>query len=211
MKKTLNEEKERILQIMKFIHEGVGDTYADKRFYTSPSFSDFEYRFKKEQSAENKEEIIYIDEENKLAVIKNPKSIGHIGPNVRGIIDKNGNLYIEMQRALMHADIANGLEDLGMIDTIRISSPPTEYIAIQRYGSKNEIYLSEATPDMYPDNMRPNEWSNLSSYEKSFPVYQNFLNKAKQKNPKFNFINKVIKYLDLNGDLDYEDTDYDQE
>lgn len=54
-------------------------------------------------------------------------------------------------------------------------------------------------------------WSNLSSYEKSFPVYQNFLNKAKQKNPKFNFINKVIKYLDLNGDLDYEDTDYDQE
>jgi len=206
---NLNEQRIRILQIMKFINEGVGDTYAEKTFHISPTFSNFEYRFKKEQSAEDNEELIYIDEDNGLAVIKNPKSIEHIGNNVRGIIDKNGNLYIELQRALMHADIANGLEDLGIINSVVSSSPPTEYICIQRYGSRNEIYLSEATPDMYPNDMRPDTWKDFAPFEKSFPVFQNFLNMAKQKNPIFDFVNKVIRYINITDEDDYEEADYD--
>lgn len=178
-----------------WITEGVGDKYAEKNFPINPEFSDFENRYKSQKLIRNKEQIIFNDKKGFL-LIKNPKSLSDFGSWVRGVIDKNGNLYLEFMPMKIHEEMLNILDDLYLIryvdDWPRLF--PTEYVSVQREGDKNLLLISESYTTMRPEEKRDmtrrisiDFWSNVSSVEEATPYFQKFLDKAKIKNPNINF------------------------
>ena len=75
-----------------------------EKFGVDPEFSEFEKQYASKQNVE-REEVIYSDKE--VTLIKNPKSLENIGSNVRGIVGKNGNLFVEQEVSIVHDEILN--------------------------------------------------------------------------------------------------------
>ena len=74
---------------------------------------------------------------------------------------------------------------------------PTNFVTVQRYGKTNKYCLGESNYPMY-NNMTHRigsaYWEKMPTFEQATPVYQRFLDKAKQKNPSIEFINEPINY-----------------
>lgn len=96
-----------IIKFNKWLIEGVGDTYAEKRFNIKPEFHDFEDIFLYHYSKANGE-IVYNDYIDNI-IIKNPNSLKNIGPDVRSILDKYGNLYVEQFSKNTHEQMLSKL------------------------------------------------------------------------------------------------------
>jgi len=79
--------------------EGVGDEYLANKYGISPEFSDFEKQFKSRQS---NDEIVYRNAD--WILYKNP-DLNNIGESARGVIDKDGNLFIENFSQSIHHDM----------------------------------------------------------------------------------------------------------
>lgn len=174
--------------------EGVADSYAEKEFNFQHPHTDFENKYNAEL---NKENIVFDD--GKLIIIKNPKSLNNIFGYVRGIIDNEGNLYCEQKSNGIHYDMLYELNKLGLIKNNNYwdIELPEDFITVQRYLRTNIFLLGESNSPMYSENQRAifsDKWDNIASREVAIPIYQEFLDKAKQKNPNFNFINELIQY-----------------
>jgi hypothetical protein len=188
-------------------NEGVGDKYAEKKFGVEPEFSDFEKRYASKQNVEQ-EEVVYQD--NELILIKNPKSLEHIGSNVRGVVDKEGNLYVEQEVGNIHEDI---LKILNSLNLIRYQNNwerkiPSNYITVQRYYNTDLFYLGESNETMLPDEDRFED-HNAARYVDAKPVFQQFIHRAKQKNPKIKFINDMLTvYQDYNESVEKFDNNF---
>ncbi len=183
------------------IEEGVGDKYFEKKTGAKPEFDDFENKYNEKKIKDNQENIVYNDEN--LTIIANPKSLNNIGLNVRGIIDKNGTLYIERESHTTHDDMIEKLSNLGIIKFIDAWNLllPTDFITVIRYGDTNRFYLGESNKMMIPDEDRTenvekyrNKWYTIPPYMQSYRIFQKFLDKAKQKNPSIDFINEMVRY-----------------
>jgi len=187
--------------------EGVGDTYAEKEFNIQNTNGEFNNKYNKEMNKENQEEIIKIDTDYKkdINIIKNPKSLNNIAPSVRGLIDREGNLFVEEKNSVVHDNLINGLYKIGILKRIPLdwySSLPTEFVTVQRYGKTNKFLLGESNETMIPDSRRNTydkslnlqSWNKLPTRDEAAPFYQKFLDKAKIKNPNIEFINDKITY-----------------
>ena len=73
---------------------------------------------------------------------------------------------------------------------------PHNFVTVQRYLRSNKILLGESNFSMIPDKERPTlskTWQAIPTYEEAKPVYQRFLDRAKQKTPVFEFINEPLQ------------------
>jgi hypothetical protein len=193
-----------IQQQINNISEDVGEKYAEKVFGIKPEFSEFEEKFKKLSLKKEKEDIIFQFDD--VIIIKNPKTLNNIGPSVRGIIDKHGNLYTEMNSKIIHKTL---ISIIGNVLNYRLKpitnwhiTLPIDFITVQRDKNTNTFQLGESNFTMRTENEREESkrmgynWSNVPNREEAEPIFNDFLNKAKIKNPKINFSNKLISSWD---------------
>lgn len=169
----------KMKRFKEYLLEDVGAKYAEKEFHIPSEFAEFDKQYKRKYNNMN-QEIIYKDNRG-LIILKNPNSLEYIEPNVRGIIDNKGNLFVEQESATTHIPMIGILCDLGIIKDIDNNwwiKPPTNFITVQR--KNNEIKIGESNA-WYSDN-KP----------KSTRIFQEFLNKAKEKNPNIDFVNQII-------------------
>jgi hypothetical protein len=182
-------------QIHEKIDEGVADTYAEKQFHINPEHSDFEVKYNAEKNLENQEEVIkYGNGVYEIVMIKNPKSMENIGPEVRGIIDSEGNLYVEQKSYYTHSILLGALDKLSLVKNVEFwhLKLPTNFITVVRYGKTNKFLLGESNMTMISREKKKDINDDVPSREESTPVFQKFLDKAKQKNPNLIFINEII-------------------
>jgi tRNA nucleotidyltransferase/poly(A) polymerase len=178
-------------------NEGVGDKYAEKRFGIDQEFSNFDKQYGAYKNSAS-EEIVYRD--SRVTIIKNPKSLKHIGSNVRGVIDTDGNLYVEEEVAAIHEQLVRILSKLGLIkyDGDWGRDIPKYFITVQRYYETNYFYLGESNEVLVPDYDRYDD-NGLPSADEAIPVFRQFLNKAKSKNPDIKFFDQMLnQYESIN-------------
>lgn len=190
--------------IKKFIlTEGVADRYASDKFYLPEPHEDFELGYRKSNLKEL-EPIGYVtqslgkDVNPPIPIFKNPNDLTNFPPYVRGIITRNGDLYltgrntftVENESALIkkytfhvyHADIIEVLKDkkilgIGMGFDYFEASEDMDLLAIQRKKDLNILAIAESV-----------------SYDRSgYKYFVPFLKGAKSKNPNINFVNKPSK------------------
>lgn len=176
-----------------YTSEGVGDKYLSNRYIIAPEFSDFEHKYKSYKNIKNKEEIIFNDGKG-FILIKNPKSLKNIGNGVRGVIDTNGNLYVEQKSIKTHDPILKTLLKLGLInkyDELWPRKIPVGFISVQRWEDDNLFLISESYYTLRPEDERDysikNFWGEIDKEKDVEPFFKEFLNKAKLKNPNINF------------------------
>jgi len=126
---------------------------------------------------------IYKDIYPELPIFKNPKSLDNIGHNTKGIIYKDGNLYIEEDSALSYQKLYKWLKINKHVGTTNAPllylMEDGEIICVERENNTNNFYLGNI---YYEDEISSNQAD----------LMQKTLNKAKLKNPKYMFVNQKI-------------------
>ena len=174
-----DEFKERLGILMSLkgepVLEDVGDIYAERKFKIAPKFSEFDLKYRRMKNTSGKE-IAYKD--NKVVILKNPRTLDNLGPYIRGVIDYKGNLYVEDKSTLIHHHLLNRLDRIGVIKDVQDwgNDIPTNFVTVQRQGDTNIIRIGESEDDY--------------SYMK---LFQSFLDRAKIKNPGIEFENVQVR------------------
>jgi hypothetical protein len=180
------------------IEEGVGDKYLKRKYNIADEFDDFEKKFNKSKSKLNKDNIIGTI--GKTDIIKNPSNLDNIEYGVRGVITKNGDLYLaSIMSDVIHIDILLFLKNKGIINDRHVGwedllkNKPNDFITVQRVWNKNIIAIGES----YIIPKRGEEKQNTLN------LFIPYFNKSKVKNPKIKFEPNTIrtsvrKYLNEN-------------
>lgn len=146
--------------------EGVGDKYAEQKFYIPQEFDEFQNTFNKSQIERDK--IIQINE--RASVVKNPSSLDNFATGVRGVIDKKGNIYLALKNNCIHQTILDALNKMGLLEVSDFwyRKLPTTFITVQRYKNTNILAMGEsnlflqgvfeATPEEINDAYLPILW-----------------------------------------------------
>lgn len=173
-----------------FIKEAAGEKTAEyiyQKHGIEPEFSNVEKQYGAQQLLQNKNEIIY--EDGKWKLIKNPSTLQNIGAIARGVITANGDLYIESYGGdKIHHDILTILGEKNILPTTPKknwgSQLPQQsgFLTVQRYKNSPYIAIGESNKLIY----------NELGYNQQIKYYDEFLNKAKAKNPNITFINKLV-------------------
>lgn len=178
IKKIIKEIYEEVFK------EDVGDKYLKRKFNIGGEFDEFE---KKYLSQQHDKGVVYSDGDWKL--IKNPNSLKNIGEKARGIIMGNGDLYIESYSGIkIHNDILGILNKIGVLDHIpqrnwgKKSPKETGFLTVQRYRNSPYISIGESNRYIY----------DIGDYKDNIKDYQDFMDKAKEKNPNMNFETKLV-------------------
>jgi len=176
----------------KIVREGIGDVYASKRFYIPDEFQEFNQQY---EIISNKDKIININE--KAKVIKNPSSLANIAPDVRGIIDKRGNVYLSVKANCIHQTILDSLEDQGLIKVPHrwYQDLPSEFISIQRVSDTDIIAMGES-------NLVLDEYRDSFTEEQIERAYLPIINRAKKLNPNLNI--QFVLIHDIRRELIYK-------
>lgn len=176
-------------------NEGIGDKYVEKKYGIEPEFANFEKDFKAKQSEEN---IIYKDDKG-WGIVKNPPSLTNLGNAVRGVITKDGDLYLELYSEKIHVNIVDVLYEKGIVSKNFFDALddylPDEYLTVQREGGTNDILVGESNDAMQDDEQMFSNWREplgVPDKEEVIPYFQKFMDAAKRKNPGINFINEHI-------------------
>jgi tRNA nucleotidyltransferase/poly(A) polymerase/predicted GNAT family acetyltransferase len=183
------------------VDEGVADVAAEKMFNVPNPDAEFNDRFNREQDSED---IVYNNPENGLVIIKNPKSWKNIWGDVRGVVDKEGNLYTEQKSVVIHFELLYTLNSLGVIENEEHwdKTPPTNFLTVQRYKRDNIILVGESNAPLYPEekrNFHSSYWETVPKREEALPYYEKFLSLAKEKNPTMEFIAESIRFYGDNA------------
>ena len=170
------------------IEEGVGDKYLKRKYNIADEFDDFEKKFNKSKSKLNKDNIIGTI--GKTDIIKNPSNLDNIEYGVRGVITKNGDLYLaSIMSDVIHIDILLFLKNKGIINDRHVGwedllkNKPNDFITVQRVWNKNIIAIGES----YIIPKRGEEKQNALN------LFVPFFNNAKIKNPNIKFVPLTIK------------------
>jgi len=188
------------------IEEGVGDKYAEK-FGVKPEFDNFEDEYRKKKSSEENV-VIYNDPKIDWQIIENPQTLDNIGKNVRGVIDKAGNFFVEQRSHHIHKIIIDVLNSRRLLHKDYMSSLddtlPTDYVTVTRLDDTNKILLGESNQAMYPDELRP-DWGfeGYPTHAEAAPVYQKFMDAAQRRNPRIDFVNEFLPTYGKTKKTDY--------
>lgn len=169
----------------KIVREGIGDVYASKRFYIPDEFEEFNQEY---EISKNRDKIIDINE--KAKVIVNPTSLTNIAPDVRGIIDKKGNVYLSIKANCIHQTILDSLQFQNLVTVPHrwIHKLPTEFISIQRVGGTDMIGMGES-------NLVLDEYRNEFTEQEIANAYLPIINRAKRKNPHLDIRFELVSNL----------------
>jgi len=192
-KKIINIIDEEIQIFNKKINfkEGVGDEYLTNKYNIPQEFQDFEKQYKARQSDDT---IIYRDGD--WILYKNPKNLKNIGESARGVIDNDGNLFIENYSEAIHHDIIKILIARGYLKGYEFKKNwnkflPSEigFLTVQRYKNTNNIAIGHSNKLIYDDY----------GFKQYYQDFNDFMNKAKSKNPNINFETKLVstKFAEL--------------
>ena len=173
--------------VNKDIEEGVGDEYLKNKY---PNFPDEEGEFEKKYQLMNlnKTNAEKIASKGGWHLIKNPGSLDNFGADVRGVIDSNGDLYLENASYAIHHDILKILFDKGILRGVfsknwsRKEPSENSFITVQRKGNTNMIGIGESNKLIYDEA----GWDRLKD------EYARYMQKAKSKNSKIDFVNKLV-------------------
>jgi hypothetical protein len=162
--------------------EGVADKFAATEFNIEDKLTNFRDK--------TTDKIIY--REGSWKLIKNPRSLENIGSMTRGVITKNGDLYIENYSEKIHNDLLKILFEKGIISEFKKnwgSKLPQEsgFLTVQRYKNSEYIAIGESNRLIY----------NKLDFDNKKEYYKQFLEKAREKCKGIKFINKLVgtKYL----------------
>jgi len=173
----------KIKKFNEFLLEDVGDKYAELKFNIPQKFTEFDKQFRRRYNNVGQE---VIHRNGKIVILKNPGTLENLGRHVRGVIDKKGNFYVEQEPVLIHVNIISILNNLGIIrnpdDWYKLNpdNPEVGFITVQRPYDSNMMLLGESN-SWYRDNRK-----------KAYGIFQEYLDKAKLKNPGITFENKRI-------------------
>jgi hypothetical protein len=185
------------------ILEGVAD-----KIYQRIGIEDEFDKFERIYAAQRNEIIGYLsyihgDKEFKqlkkpAPIFKNPKKLG-IYPNIRGVIDNKGDLYLcNTGYSIIHDDILYFLDELGVLKYdptwARKDIEDIGYVTIQRYNVTNNFYIGESNVINLNDNKDIKKIKDIKI----------LFNKCHEKNPQYNFILNKISYLEESLDFKRE-------
>lgn len=185
------------------ILEGVAD-----KIYQRIGIEDEFDKFERIYAAQRNEIIGYLsyihgDKESKqlkkpAPIFKNPKKLG-IYPNIRGVIDNEGDLYLcNTGYSIIHDDILYFLDELGVLKYdptwARKDIEDIGYVTIQRYNVTNNFYIGESNVINLNDNKDVKKIKDIKI----------LFNKCHEKNPQYNFILNKISYLEESLDFKRE-------
>lgn len=122
-----------------------------------------------------------------IDVYKNPKSMKRMKDSIRGILDKEGNLYvINDNYNVIHNIFAEWLNLNGYPVAKNTYENLHSTVPLQRFGNSDNFYLSESVK--------------ADEIEENLENIVIILRKAKQKNPQYNYIVKNIENAEPNND-----------
>jgi len=139
-----------------------------------------------EQKLEKETEVIAKDGDWKL--YKNPKSIGLTSRGSRGVITPEGDLYIENKSQKIHHDLLKILFEKGILKgefTKKWGKQlPSQsgFLTVQRFKDTPYIAIGESNKLIYDED----------AFKKYLPVYKKFLDRARKKNPKLGFKDRLV-------------------
>jgi len=171
--------------------ESVADKAAEKRFGIPDEDKEFEKIYQRNLSKKTGKIIGQI---SGIDIIKNPLSLVNFPNMIRGVILKNGDLYVANDAMkLIHNDILYFLERKNIIESgssqenwdILSLIDSYKFLTVQRIWNKNAMALGESVqlPEIYNTESRNEELSFALPY----------LKVARVKNPKIKFINNGIE------------------
>ncbi len=185
--------KKKVRKIVKKIvtntlkQEGTGDKYLASKYPSMFVADETENEYLLHNvMQQNLDNVFYLSGD--WAIIKNPKSLENFGSNVRGVITKNGDLYLETYSNAIHHDIIKKLFEKGLIKTeftkkwTRKTPEENGFLTVQRKGNTNTIAVGESNKIVYDEKM----------WEKLKPQFDSIIELAKQKNSNIEFTNKLI-------------------
>lgn len=186
------------------IEEGVGDKFAEKEFNIPQNYGDFEIKHGQQQIKEEGNQEIGTITHSMLSkkplkvpvkVYKNPKSLKGFGIGARGVITKTGDLYLADSAEVIHYDILDLMEEKNIIpegtgkgweDMHKI-----DFLTIQRVALFNVIAIGESYVFTKVKGSTPEDIEKTSNQRKAeIAQYEHFLEKAKEVNPQFEFVNE---------------------
>ncbi|GAG17519.1 unnamed protein product, partial [marine sediment metagenome] len=182
------------------VEEGV----SDKMLQNRGVMPDEEQEFDRNYRAQQEEEFVFDENpaRNNWNMIKNPKRPSNIRDDVRGVIDKYGNLYLETHYAYIHSQLVDLLVEEGVIkDQPRWwLTEPKEFLTVTRNGNTNEmkigdsnILFSNSPKEMERGyNLSIKRGMNLPPMEDVQAIFNDFLKRAQLKNPNWKFLPKRI-------------------
>lgn len=178
--KYLDQEIRRIKEIM----EGVGDKFAEKHFGIPNNIDSTP-----EPTSDT--DVIVVDR-GKNPIIKNPSDPKSIGDYTRGIIDKDGNLYLEKTFKDIHNRIIQYLIDANILkskfsyDWVSLDPEQLGFITIQYIHGK--IYIGASHKFRLLNDRELATFPSEMGKNKNLPKFQEFMTRAKMKNPNFTFV-----------------------
>jgi len=161
-------------EIQNLSNEGVGDKYLEKKIGI-PDINTQNTKDLRQQAIEQQEDVIYTDGNWKL--IKNPRSLENFEPSVRGVIDAQGNLYLENIQLKIHHDILKILIEKNRLSNYVFKKNwntflPNEigFLTVQRYNN-GAIAIGHSNKLIYDPE----------DFQKYYNIYNDFINKAREK------------------------------
>jgi len=150
---------ELIKEEIKCFNEGVGDSYAQKRFGIANQEQEFEKQFQQRQQAQNNNPengqlvgAIVDGKKERVQVYKNPKSLKNFEIGVRAVTDRRGNLYVaQHDKDFVHADFQQVLrtdvmDASAFVRWIRIGTDV--FSASYGFSGEHQGIASEKTYDL---------------------------------------------------------------
>lgn len=182
--------------------EGVADKYAEKEFHIPSEETEFDVKYgQKEVRTREKDKVIgeiSLKSYGTTQIIKNPSSLKNFGKDVRGVIDTDGNLYLENVTVATHRVLVDYLVDKGLIkdDKLWAFKTPQQFLTVQRVWNtpviavgESNVLLHDRKSMFYPKNAE-----NVSA-EKVLSVMEEFFRKCSEKNPTLTFKNDTIDHI----------------
>jgi len=171
------------------IEEGVADKFMSSKFAVPDEFDEFEKTYARQQRKRD-ENVVWTDPNIKgWQIIKNPSSLKILAKGVRGVISPNGDLYMEnFSKGTIHNYILEILYKIGELEGkkpngwSKLTPQESGFLTVQRFKDTDYICIGESNSVIYKED----DWRRL------LPQYEEFLNRARKKNPELNISNKLV-------------------
>lgn len=193
------------------IAEGVTDKAKERLFGVIDPDTEFDRMYKASQTIQkpvkkiDKDKVIYrYNFKGPEAIIKNPTNLDNFEENVRGVIDKKGNLYLQNVIAGTHTDLTRILYELKVIKPLDQwwLKLPEDFITVQRLYDTDYIIVGESNEVLYAYNYNEGKTGSVLKHNKANTVeearaqFKKFTDKAQEKNPEINFISQMRREVD---------------
>jgi len=187
-RKLLNENFELVRTS---IEEGVADKYAAEKFGIQDPEDEFEKQYQQKLASQTGQQVGDIKGK---PVLKNPGSVKNFPPGARGVITKEGDLYMVADAEnVIHQNILDTLKKKGIVKgEVRAWEDPNDldkfgFLTVQRVWNTNSIAIGESM--MIPKPKRAEE------RKAAFDLFKPYLKAAQQKNPQIKFINNQVRVV----------------